>query len=95
MLSIILHDTCIHHSNVCDIYRYTGILLFNLYIYVHAISLYCILFILLEDYTSSSIFSGYILHYILILDTRNRVMSLVKKPLTLYCEKIQRQGKYK
>ena len=51
------------------------------------------LLILLEDYTTSYIFSGYILHYILILD-RNWVMYLVKKPLALPSEKIQRQGKY-
>ena len=50
-----------------------------------------LLLILMEDYTSSYIFSGYNLHSILILDTRNWVMFLVKKPLALHCDKIQRQ----
>ena len=57
-LSIILHATCIHHSNVCDIDRNSCTLLFNLYIQCHYIAL---LFILLEYYTSSYIFRGYIL----------------------------------
>ena len=35
MLSIILHDTCIHYSNVCEIDRNACILLFNLYMQCH------------------------------------------------------------
>ena len=84
MLSIILHDTCIHHSNVCDIEKKSSILLFNSYMQCHYIAF---VLVLLEDYTSSYIFKGYILHWILILDTR--VMSLVKKPFTLYCERFR------
>ena len=41
MLSIIRHDTCIHHSNVCDIDRNACTLLFNLYMQ-DEMSLYCI-----------------------------------------------------
>ena len=75
MLSIILHDTCIHHSNVCDIERNSCSLLFNLYMQCHYIAF---LLILLAYYTSSYIFREYILHEILILDTRNWAMSLAK-----------------
>ena len=37
MLSIIVHATCIHHSNVCNIYRNSCILVFNLYMQYHDI----------------------------------------------------------
>ena len=43
MLYIILHDTCIHHFNVCDIYRNSCILLFNLYMQCHYIAFLMIL----------------------------------------------------
>ena len=38
MLSIILHDTCLHLSNMCDIDRNSCILLFNVYIHCHYIA---------------------------------------------------------
>ena len=84
VLSIILHDTCIHHSNVCDIYRNSCILLFNLYMQCHYIAF---LLILLEYYTSPDIFRVYIFPYIFILDIRNWVMALVINPLTLHSQK--------
>ena len=53
------YDTCIHHSNVCDIDRNACVLLFNLYMQCHYIAF---ILILLKYYTSSSyIFRGYIL----------------------------------
>ena len=48
----------IHHFNVCDIDRDSCILLFNVYMQCHNVAF---LFILLDYYTSSYIFSGYIL----------------------------------
>ena len=48
MLSIILHDTCIHHSNVCDIDIY--ILMYSVIKFIHAMSLYCIFIELMEYY---------------------------------------------
>ena len=59
MVSITLHDTCIHHSNVCHIDRNSFTLLFNLYMQCHYI---VFVLILLEYYTSSYIFSVFILH---------------------------------
>ena len=61
MISIILHDTCRHHSNVCDIDidRNSCTLLFNLYMQCHYIAF---LLILLANETSSYIFREYILH---------------------------------
>ena len=47
MLSIILHDACLHHSNACDIDRNACTLLFNLYKQYHYI---VFLLILLEHY---------------------------------------------
>ena len=38
MLYIILHDPCLHHSNVCDIDRNSFTLLFNLYMQCHYIA---------------------------------------------------------
>ena len=64
-------------------YKFT---LFNLYIQYNYIAF---LLISLEDHTiySSFISSGYIKkNYILILDTMNMVLTLVIKPLALYCE---------
>ena len=37
MLYVTLHDTCIHHSNVCDIDKKSCTLLFNLYMQCHYI----------------------------------------------------------
>ena len=59
MLSIILHDTCLHNYNVCDIDSNPCTLLFNLHMKCHYIAF---LLILLEYYTSSYIFRWYILH---------------------------------
>ena len=69
-----------HSNHVCVFFlsiHYT--LIFNIYMQYYIV----FLLISLEDYTSSYIFSGYIvkLHYILILDTINWVMPLVIKPL--------------
>ena len=58
MLYFILHDTCIHHSNVCDIDNKSCTLLFIVYMQCHYIAF---LLILLEYYTSSYILKGYIL----------------------------------
>ena len=38
MLSIILHDTCLHLSNMCDIDSNSCIPLFNLYMQCHHIA---------------------------------------------------------
>ena len=58
MLSIILHATCIHNSNVCDINENACTLLFNVYVQYQYISFSLIL---LEYYTNSYIFMAYIL----------------------------------
>ena len=50
MLSVILHDICIYHYDVFDIYRNSCILLFNLYMQYHYIAF---VLILLEYFTSS------------------------------------------
>ena len=60
MLSIILHDTRIHHSNVCDIDRNSCIMLFSLNYTCNAI-IFALLLISLKYYTNSYIFMGYIL----------------------------------
>ena len=80
-----------HSNNVCDISRNPCTLLFNLYMQYYNIAF---LLISLENYNSYKICTWYILklHWILILDTLNWVMSLVIYPLAL---QIQKQGKYK
>ena len=59
---IIMYDKCIYsnyYNSVCDISRNSYTLLFNLYyMQYHYIAF---LFISLEDYTSSYIFSEYVL----------------------------------
>ena len=59
MLSITLHGTGIHHSNVCNIDKNVCTLLFNLYMQCHYI---IFVLILMEDFTSSYIFREYILY---------------------------------
>ena len=57
MLSIILHDTCIHHSNVCVLIEIHVIC----YLIYACNVIIAFLLILLEYYTSSYIFRVYIL----------------------------------
>ena len=57
------HDTCINNSNLCDIYRSSCTLLFNVYMQCCYIAF---LLILLKYYTRSYIFSGYVVHSIYI-----------------------------
>ena len=59
MLSITLHDSCIHHYNGCAIDIHSCTLLYYSYMQYHYIAF---LLILLEYYTSSYIFRVYILH---------------------------------